>query len=185
VRKSLRCVAKGLDVLAAGQELAPAELAAIEQILHARETGFQDIHNVAVADEIMKVLAGGMPWPHNPGNWDTAGHQMRNFRAYPSEIAEAWRKAVKNLANIKGKDGHPRAEWFSDFVIVLKFIAEKNGIKRTVSTNLWTGKFQGRFLELAVGFEKLLHYSMRSKTHDALGQRLKRALRSLRESPSK
>jgi hypothetical protein len=113
---------------------------------------------------------------------DRAQDMVLDYRNHTVEIAGACRMALEDLERIRGVDGRPSVDWFGGFVAVLLFVAARNGIRPTVSIDQWTGLPQGRFFNLAVGFEKLLHISMRSATRGALGQRLKRELRRLKRA---
>ncbi len=104
-------------------------------------------------------------------------HVQHGFANHASEIAEACRIGDERLGHIVGKSGQPPIDWYAEFTDVLKFIAAKNNIKPTISTNPVTLKRQGRFLDLATAFERLLPLAMRSETDEARAQRLKRALR--------
>jgi len=100
----------------------------------------------------------------------------RRGTEHPREIAKACRSADKRLKRIVGKRGRPAIDRYPEFVGVLKFIAEKNDIEATISTDPVTNKRQGRFLALATACEQLLPLDMRSPTDEARAQRLKRAL---------
>jgi hypothetical protein len=173
IQKTLRQTAKRLNRLAAGK-LDPRELSAIEQVIYGNQTGFHEEHDTVAAVRLIKALSGTV-------GEDRAYDMVLDYRGHASEIAAACRKAVDDLAGIHGGEGgQPAIDWFGGFVAVLLFVAARDGIRPTVSFDWRKGESRGRFLDLAVGFEKLLHLSMRSKTKDALAQRLKRSLRRLK-----
>jgi len=173
IQKTLRQTAKRLDKLATGK-LDPMELSAVEQVIWGTQTGFRKGHDIAAAGAMMKALISTV-------GEDRAYDMVHEYRGHASEIAAACRKAVDDLGSIHGGEGgQPAIDWFGGFVAVLLFVAARDGIRPTVSFDWQKGKSRGRFLDLAAGFEKLLHLSMRSETKDALAQRLKRSLRRLK-----
>ena len=150
VQKTLRRVARGLKAMARGRRREPAELSAIEQILRGRETGFQRVHDIAAANEIVMALAGMV------GDRDKAEAMVVDFANHPREIEKACRTAIETLSRIRGESGRPAIDWYTEFVGVLKVIALPNNIKPNVSVNPRTRKAQGRFLDLAAAVEQLL-----------------------------
>jgi hypothetical protein len=171
LQTTLRRVARGLKGVAAGRRLKSQAIRQIEQILHSRETGFHKAHDITAASEIVTALAGIV------GDRDTAEAIMNRWTDHPRETAAACHIADERLGTIVGKSGQPAIDWYVEFVSVLKFIAAKNNIKPTISTNPVTLKRQGRFLALATAVEQLLPLCMRSSTDEARAQRLKRSLR--------
>ena len=173
IQKTLRQTAKRLDKLAAGK-LDPMELSAVEQVIWGNQTGFHEEHDTVPAVRLIKALSSTV-------GEDRAYDMVHDYRGHAGEIAAACRKAVDDLGSIHGGEGgQPAIDWFGGFVAVLLFVAARDGIRPTVSFDWRKGKSRGRFLDLAAGFEKLLHFSMRSETKDALAQRLKRSLRRLK-----
>jgi hypothetical protein len=175
LQKTLKRVAKGLTKMAQGRVIDSAQMAEIDKTMRGRETGFHHVRDIAAANEIVAALAGIV------GDRDEADAMMSDFFRHPSQIAKACLTAVDRLGHIKGKEGRPATDWLSEFVAVLRFIAAANNIKPAISVNPRTGKAQGRFLALAAAVEQLLPYAMRApldgdETHEALAQRLKRAL---------
>jgi hypothetical protein len=173
IQKTLRQTAKRLNKLAVGK-LDPIELSAVEQVIRGTQTGFGKVHDFEVAGAMMKALVSMV-------GENRAYDMIDEYRGHASEIAAACRKAADDLGSIHGGEGgQPGIDWFGGFVAVLLFVAARDGIPPTVSFDWRKGKSRGRFLHLAAGFEQLLHLSMRSKTKDALAQRLKRSLRRLK-----
>jgi hypothetical protein len=167
IQKTLKQTARRLEKLATGR-LDPRELSAVEQVIYGNQTGFREYHDSVAADWLMKALSSTV-------GEDRAYDMVHDYRGLASEIAAACRKAVDDLESIRGVEGRPEIDWFGGFVAVLLYIASRDEIPPKVSTNQWTGLPQGRFFNLAVEFQKLLHVSMRT-TKGALGQRLKREL---------
>jgi hypothetical protein len=171
LQTTLRRVARTLNAVATGRRVTRQAIKQIEQTLRARETGLHEAHDIATANEIVTALAGIV------GDWNKADTMISRWADHPPEIAEACRTADERLGTIVGKSGQPAIDWYVEFVSVLKFIAAKNNIRPTISTNPVTLKRQGRFLALATAVEQLLPLAMRSSTDEARAQRLKRSLR--------
>jgi hypothetical protein len=165
LQASLRRVAAGLDAMIAGQ-LSTRRLNEITQVLSGAETGFRDSHDIAVALAVKRTLARE--------GIDT--QKLLEFRKWPRTIAEACRRAAKDLGSLTGKAGRPSRDWYRDFERVLAFIAKENGMGRQVVINPRTGEAQGRYVELAECFEKLLPRQMRSPSREAIAKTLQRII---------
>jgi hypothetical protein len=166
VQETLVWVADGLEAMIAGR-LAPGRLAAIEKVLHGAETGLQESHDAEVALRIIGTLRQEI-------KYDQAREKVIEFRKWPWTVAEACRRAAKNLKLIKGTAGKPRRDWYPDFKRVLTFVAEKNGIRPKILINRRTYEAEGRFLDLAERFEELLPRFMRSNSRGAIAKMLQR-----------
>jgi hypothetical protein len=70
---------------------------------------------------------------------------MSRWADHPREIAEACRMADEHPGTIVGKSGQSAIDWYVEFLSVLKFIAAKNNIRPTISTDPVTLKRRGRF----------------------------------------
>jgi len=174
VQKAMRRIASGLDVaakLVATDALHVIGLDAIERTLLGAETGFRDGHDTAVAQALIGFLAEELK------DQRKARDLVLGFRNHPSVVADACRRAAKGLASIKGTDGRPRISWYHDFRGLLEVIAQKNGIRPTISNDPRTGQARGRFLDLALAFERILPPYMRSLNSESCAQRLKRSRR--------
>jgi hypothetical protein len=173
VQKTVRRVARTLNAMTAGRRVSPQAIEQTEQTLRGRETGLREAHDTVAANQIVTALAG------IASDWDNAEAMMAASRYldHASEIAEACHIADQRLDHMVGNSGQPAIDWYAEFVRILKFIAKKNGIKPTVSSDPVTNKRKGRFLALATIVEQLLPLAMRSPTDEARAQRLKRALR--------
>jgi hypothetical protein len=165
VQATLKDVAASLDAMIAGQ-LSTSRLDAITKVLSGAQTGCRESHDIAVALAVRKTLASeGLD----------ADAKLMEFRQWPRTIAEACRRAARDLDPLKGKSGRPSRDWYRDFERVLAFVASKNGISRQVVINRRTGKAQGRYVDLAEGFEDLLPRLLRSPSREAIAKSLQRA----------
>jgi hypothetical protein len=171
VQKAIRRAARTLNAVAAGRRVKSQVIGQVEQILHGRQTGLHSAQEISAANEIVTALAGIV------GDRDKADAMLPRWTDYPREIAEACRIANEHLDRIVGRSGQPAIDWYVAFTDVLKFIAAKNHIKPTISTDPVTSTRQGRFLDLAGAIEQILPRAMRSPTDEARAQRLRRALR--------
>ena len=173
VQKTIRRVARTLTAMAAGRRVAPQAIRQTEQTLRGRETGLREAHDTEAANQIVTALAG------IAGDRDEAAAVIAasTYLDHASEIAEACRIADGRLGRVVGKSGQPPVDWYVEFTAVLKFVAAKNGIEPTISTDPVTSKRRGRFLDLAGAIEQILPLAMRSSTDEARAQRLRRALR--------
>lgn len=165
VQISLVKIANGLDQLTAGK-LDADRLTEIEQLLQGAETGFRHIHDSAVAFKIIDTLAQEV-------GCDKAMDLVKNFRYRSRTVAEACRRASKDLKLIKGRTGRPTLDWYRGFKDVLTFVAEKNEIPITVTIDPATGRATGSFIDLAMGFEGLLPGPMGSRNPETCARRLK------------
>jgi hypothetical protein len=166
VQATLEWIADGLEAMIVGR-LAPEQSAAIEKVLHGAETGFRERHDTEVALKVIGTLRQEI-------GHDKARERVIKFRQWPRTVAEACRRAAMELKLIKGKRGRLRRDWYSDFKRVLTFVAEKNGIQPKVVINRRTHKAQGRFIDLAERFERLLPRHMRSPNREAIAKMLQR-----------
>jgi hypothetical protein len=167
VQRTLKRTAAKLDKI---ETLDAIGVSAIEHLLRGTDTGLQTSHDSAVAGKLIGLLAREL------GNYGKAYDLVIGFRKHPNIIADACRRAAKELSLITGKVSRPRIDWYRDFRRVLVFIAEKNGIRTTISVDPRTHKAQGSFLDLAVAFERLLLPHMRSPSSEACAKRLKKVV---------
>jgi hypothetical protein len=167
VRATLTQVADRLDAMIAGQ-LDADQIAAIDKVMRGVETGFRDGHAIEVALKIRRTLAREI-------GVDDAHDRMAEFHKWPRTIVEACRRAAEDLDLIKGAPGRQSRDWYRDFKRILTFIAKKNGIRPKVVINRRTHEAQGRFVELAEQFERLLPRHMRSQSREAMAKMLERA----------
>lgn len=105
---------------------------------------------------------------------------IEDFHTSARYVAEAAKAAANKLGSLKGKPGRLAHCWYDDFTRFLVSIAEQNGIKATVVIDRETGAPRGRFLELALGFQRLLYPAMRPPNPKALAKRLERSLARIR-----
>lgn len=145
-----------------------------EPTLRGLETGIRHSHQIEAATKIKEVLG------QNPELKNSADEFLRDFCSRMDTVSEACLVAASNLKSIKAKPGQKPIDWHDDFTRVLVFIAGRNNIRTTILTDRVTGKAKGRFLELAVAFERLLYPAMRSSSRGALAQRLSRSLRRIK-----
>ena len=167
LQETLTKVADGLDAMSAGRSGAD-QIAVIDKVMKGAETGFRENHDTEVALKIRSTLAREV----GAGN---AEARMAEFRKWPRTIAEACRRAARDLDLIEGAPGRQSRDWYDDFKRVLTFIAKKNGIPPKVAINRRTHEPRGRFIELAEQFERLLPRHMRSQSREALAKMLGRA----------
>jgi hypothetical protein len=149
-----------------------------EQYLRGLETGFRQSHHMEISQKVREMLAA------NPEVGSKAGEFLSDFCNQLSTVASACLVAAKDLRTIKGKAGRKALNWYNDFTGFLVLIAKQNGIRPTVTIDRVTGEAQGRFLDIAAGFELLLLPNMRSPTNTARAKRLSRALAELSKGPS-
>jgi len=167
VQATLIQVADRLDAMIAGQ-LDADQFAAIEKVMKGVESGFQESHNTEVALKIRSTLAQEI-------GISNAHDRMAEFRKWPRTIAEACRRAARDLDAIRGARGRQSRDWYRDFHRVLTFVARKNGINPKVVINRRTHEARGRFIELAEQFERLLPRPMRSPSREAIAKMLERS----------
>jgi hypothetical protein len=148
-----------------------------EHNLRGSETGLQEAHRIEISLKVREMLAA------NPEIGSKAHGFLSNFFSQLRTVASACLVAANDLRSIKGDAGQRALNWYTDFTRVLVGIARQNGIRPTVATDRDTGEPQGRFLDIATGFERLLLPSMRSPTKTARAKRLSRALARLRNGP--
>jgi hypothetical protein len=164
-RSTLTKIAHSLDQLAAGRLNADLE-SEIVPALSGHETGLRQSHDIAVAGKIIETLS------HELG-YRTAFERVHNFRNWPQTVAEACRRADKSLSLLKGKAGRPTLNWYRAFKDVLVFVADRNGIPLAITIDPQTGRATGRFIKLAMEFERLLPAAMRSSSPETCAGRLK------------
>jgi hypothetical protein len=143
--------------------------------LRGRQTGLQQASHILVANKARESLA------MNPEIGDSADAYLSDFCNQLDTVSHACTVAATALKSTKGSAGRKALDWFDDFTAVLVSIAKQNGIRPTIATDRSTGVAQGRFLDLAKGFERLLWPEMRSPSRAALAKRLSRALAELRK----
>jgi hypothetical protein len=148
-------------------------------VLKAIEGGIQRAENFEAVSRIKKVLS------RHP----KIGKSSEDYISSASEIAETishtCRVAAQMLRSEERKRGRPSHHWYKDFTKILCDIARENRIKATLENDRVTGKPKGRFLELAVGFERLFPREMRSPSPEALAKRLSGPLRQIRTASAK
>lgn len=145
-------------------------LRAVDRPLRGCEAGLQNGHGIEVAKKVTEFLA------MNPEiGPEIADEFLSDFCDRLNTVSHACSVAATDLKSIKGKGGRKELAWFDDFTCLLMSIAERNGISTT--------KVQGRFLDLASGFEQLFHptVGMRSPSRAALAKRLSRAVKDFRQ----
>jgi hypothetical protein len=150
-------------------------LQAASRPLRGRESGLQQANYIVVANKAREILA------MNPEIGESADAYLSDFCNRLDTVSHACLVAATALKSTKGKKGRKTLDWFDDFTAVLVSVAERHGIRPTITTHRSTGVAQGRFLHLAEGFERLLWPDMRSPTRGALAKRLSRALARLRK----
>jgi phosphohistidine phosphatase SixA len=150
-------------------------LQAASRPLRGRQTGLQQASHILVANRARELLA------MNPEIGDSADAYLSDFCNQLDTVSHACTVAATVLKSNKSKGGRKPLNWFDDFTAVLVSIAKQNGIRPTIATDRSTGVAQGRFLDLAKGFERLLWLEMRSPSRAALAKRLSRALAELRK----
>ena len=151
-------------------EAISSHLRAVDPPLRGCEFGIRDIHDIEVAKKVTEFLA------MNPEiGPEIADEFLSDFCDRLNTVSHACFVAATDLKSIKGKGGRRELAWFDDFTRLLMSIAERNGISTT--------KVQGRFLDLASGFEQLFHptMGMRSPSRAALAKRLSRAVKDFRQ----
>jgi hypothetical protein len=168
LQTTLTKIADGLDVIASTARLDANELSAIDRVMRGTETGFHESHDIQVALKIRSTLAAEI-------GLTKAQDRMADFHKWPRTIAEACRRAAVDLDLIRGTPGRQSRDWYRDFKRVLVSIARKNGIKPKVIINRRTHEAQGRFIDLAEKFERLLPRDMRSPSREAIAKRLERS----------
>jgi hypothetical protein len=166
VQVTLTQVADGLDAMIAGR-LDPDQFVAIDKLMKRAETGFRENHDTEVALKIRSALAREI-------GVSNAHDRMAEFQKWPRTIAEACRRAARDLDLIEGAPGRQSRDWYRDFKRVLTLIAKKNAIPPKVVINRRTHEARGRFIELAEQFERLLPRHMRSQSREAMAKMLER-----------
>jgi hypothetical protein len=167
VQATLTRIALLLDG-AVARPLDADQFAAIDKVMKGAESGYRESHDIEVALRIRSTLAQEI----GPSN---ARDQMIAFHKWPRTIAEACRRAARELDLIKGVPGRQSREWYRDFKRVLTFVAGQNGITTKVVINRRTHEARGRFIELAEQFERLLPRHMRSQSREAIAKMLERS----------
>jgi hypothetical protein len=167
VQATLTQVADALDE-AVASSLDADHFAAIDKVLKGTESGFRESHDIEVALRIRSTLAREI----GPSN---ARDRMIAFDKWQRTIAEACRRAARELDLIKVVRGRQSRKWYSDFKRVLTFVARKNGIRTKVAISWRTHEAGGRFIELAEQFERLLPRHMRSQSREAIAKMLERS----------
>ncbi len=167
VQATLTQVADALDAVVA-RRLDADQFAAIDNVLKGTETGERESHDIEVALRIRSTLAQEI-------GLSDARDRMIAFHKWPRTIAEACRRAARELDTIKGVPGRQSREWYGDFKRVLTFVAGQNSIRTKVVINRRTHEARGRFIELAEQFERLLPRHMRSQSREAIAKMLERS----------
>lgn len=148
---------------------------AAEPTLRGLETGLHQSHEIQAALNIRKALA------NNPEVKDSADEFLSDFCRRMDTISQACLVAAKDVTSTKRKSGQKLIEWHDNFTRVLIFISRLNNIKTTVEIDRISGKPKGRFLTVAVAFERLLYPAMRSPSRAALATRLSRSLKRIKK----
>jgi hypothetical protein len=149
LQETLTKVADGLDAMSAGRSGAD-QIAVIDKVMKGAETGFRENHDTEVALKIRSTLAREVA----AGN---AEARMAEFRKWPRTIAEACRRAARDLDLIEVAPGRQSRDWYDDFKRVLTFIAKKNGIPPKVVINR-RGRTRTRTLDPLIK-SQMLRYS--------------------------
>jgi hypothetical protein len=169
-RLRVRDLKATLEAMASGVE-------SVVRVLRSREGGFINDLDLLAANKVWEFLG------KNPeaGGEDKVDSFLRDFCNKGDAISHACRTAAWDMAGVppigsidrgsrepkKGKAGAPRLNWYGDFIRIVAFVADRNGIPV---------EGRGRFVDVAWGFERLLYPEMRSRNRKAVATRVSRAL---------
>jgi hypothetical protein len=140
-------------------------------LLSGRQTGIRSPVEIYATNETIRLLALDPTIQNAEGVVDT-------FREAAAKIAHTCMVAYVELKE-NGDDGRPRLGWYDDFTKVLIEIAERGGIKPSLSRDRVTGERMGWLLEAAQALEFFLEPHMRSNSVEACASRLERSKRRL------
>jgi hypothetical protein len=163
-------VAKAL--LSLGTDLSEASL-----LLAGLETGFHTDLEIAVASRLAKYLA----LDPNVGSLERARELISLFRQEAERMAHVAMVARADLPDVLGERGRRVLDWYDDFTALLLKLANRAGLKPTLSKDRITGARSGWLLDAAQALELFLYREMRSPSHEACGKRLERSLRRLKD----
>jgi len=153
------------------------ELKKVTEILSGHETGFREIHDIAIVSQLAMILA----LDPEVGSRQQADKLISSFRGDAAKLAHACLVAAYDLKQTVGKSGRPQAEWHDEFAALLLEIAETAGVEARLSKDRISGARVGWLLDAALALEAFLDPQMRSLSAEACGKRLERSKTRLRQ----
>jgi hypothetical protein len=183
-RANGRAVGVTVDEVAGQVTRIADRLQFINEALALPESGFYEALDLVKLEAIGYVV--GSLADHVEGensDPDEAAHAfLADFRERARVIAAACFEAQTKLDGHRGKRGPAPYDWFDPVTAAVVLICERNGIKKSISTDRITNEKGGRFLEVAERIEQLLPLEMCALTRDALAKRLVGSQKRLREA---
>src|SRR6266481_5799856 len=153
------------------------ELKKVAEILSGHETGFHEIHEIAIVSQLAMILA------QDPevGSRPQADKLISSFRGDAAKLAHACLVAAHDLKQTVGESGRPQAEWHDEFVALLLEVAETARVEPRLSKDRISGGRVGWLLDAAQALEAFLDPQMRSPSAEACGKRLERSKMRLKQ----
>ncbi len=153
------------------------ELKKVAEILSGHETGFREIHEIAIVSQLAMILA----LDPEVGSRPQADKLISSFRGDAAKLAHACLVAAHDLKQTVGESGRPQAEWHDEFVALLLEVAEAAGVEPRLSKDRISGERGGWLLDAAQALEIFLDPQMRSPSAEACGKRLERSKMRLKQ----
>jgi len=152
------------------------ELKKVAEILSGHETGFREIHDMAIVSQLAMILA----LDPEVGSRQQADKLIASFRGDAAKLAHACLVAARDLKGTVGESGRPPAEWHDEFTALLLDVAQTAGVEPRLSKDRISGARVGWLLDAAQTLEAFLDPQMRSSSAEACGKRLERSKTRLR-----
>jgi hypothetical protein len=149
----------------------------VAEILSGHETGFHEIHEIAIVSQLAMILA----LDPEVGSRPQADKLISSFRGDAAKLAHACLVAARDLKEAVGESGRPQAEWHDEFAALLLEIAETAGVEPRLSKDRISGARGGWLLDAAQALEAFLDSQMRSPSAEACGKRLERSKTRLKQ----
>src|SRR6266404_970020 len=105
------------------------ELKKVAEILSGHETGFHEIHDIAIVSQLAMILA----LDPEVGSRPQADKLISSFRSDAAKLAHACLVAARDLKQTVGESGRPQAEWHDEFAALLLEVAETAGVEPRLS----------------------------------------------------
>ena len=153
------------------------ELKKVAEILSGHETGFHEIHDIAIVSQLVTILA----LDPEVGSRQQADKLIASFRGDAAKLAHACLVAAHDLKQTVGESGRPQAEWHDEFVALLLEVAETARVEPRLSKDRISGGRVGWLLDAAQALEAFLDPQMRSPSAEACGKRLERSKMRLKQ----
>jgi len=153
------------------------ELKKVAEILSGHETGFHEIHEIAIVSQLAMILA----LDPEVGSRRQADKLIASFRGDAAKLAHACLVAARDLKQTVGESGRPQAEWHDEFTALLLEVAETAGVEPRLSKDRISGARVGWLLDAAQALEAFLDPQMRLPSAEACGKRLERSKMRLKQ----